>query len=409
MKLLYIIIVLLTTNSVFAQQGNWVAQIRRPDGNNVIFNFEWKSEKGKSVWYIRNAAEKIRVDNITQKGDSFIVQMPVFESQFRYVITNETISGNWIKMGAVKSQVLPFTAYKGNNRFAIKGRASKNITGRWAVKFLSENTTEVSVAEFVQKGNLLTGTFLNATGDYRYLEGVVSNDSLLLSGFDGVHAFLFRATIQNNTTISNGKFYSGARGIQNWTAIKNSKAKLPMESVAMQVKPGEEGLDFSFKDLDGKEVAINSERFKNKVVIVQLLGSWCPNCMDETAFLSAYYNNNKHRGVEVIGLAYEYTTDLERSTRSLRKFQQRFNVQYPILNTGVAVTDSLRTEKTLPQVTAIKTFPSSIIIDKNGKIRKLDTGFNGPATGIHYTAYKKEFEALVDKLLKEAPATGENH
>jgi thiol-disulfide isomerase/thioredoxin len=138
-------------------------------------------------------------------------------------------------------------------------------------------------------------------------------------------------------------------------------------------------------------------------VVVQLMGSWCPNCMDETAYLSDYYNRNKQRGVEVVALAYEYSTNWERSVNSLKKFQRRFNVQYPILNTEVSVRDSLRTEKTLPQVTGIKFFPSSIILDKKGKIRKLDTGFNGPATGSHYIAYKKEFEEEIDKLLKEDP------
>jgi hypothetical protein len=123
--------------------------------------------------------------------------------------------------------------------------------------------------------------------------------------------------------------------------------------------------------------------------------------MDETAFLSDYYNKNKQRGVEIIALAYEYTTDWERSLKSLKKFQQRFNVQYPILNTEVTVGDSLHTEKTLPQVTPIKTFPSSIIVDKKGVIRKLDTEFNGPATGAHYTAYKQAFEQTVNELLKE--------
>jgi thiol-disulfide isomerase/thioredoxin len=131
------------------------------------------------------------------------------------------------------------------------------------------------------------------------------------------------------------------------------------------------------------------------------MGSWCPNCMDETAFLSEFYNKHKHRGVEIIALAYEYSTDWQRSVSSLTKVRNRFNVQYPILITGVAVTDSLRTEKTLPELTPIKFFPSSVIIDKKGKIRKLDTGFNGPATGKHYIAYKNEFEATIEELLAE--------
>jgi len=123
--------------------------------------------------------------------------------------------------------------------------------------------------------------------------------------------------------------------------------------------------------------------------------------MDETAFLSEYYKANKQRGVEMIGLAYEYSTDFKRSKQGLSKFQRRFQVDYPILVTGVTTSDSLLTEKTLPQVTPIKVFPSSIFIDKKGIVRKLDNGFYGPGTGEHHEAYKKAFYAFMDKLIEE--------
>lgn len=401
MRLIFLFTTLFSITVTYAQQGSWVAQIHRTDGNNIHFRFEWKTEKNKPVWYIKNAGEKIRVANILQTGDSFIVQMPVFESHFRIAIVNKKISGVWIKRGAVKTQVLAFTAAPGNNRFITKGIAAKNISGRWAVTFGKGENAEASVAEFVQKGNIITGTFLTATGDYRYQEGIVTKDSVLLSGFDGGHAYFFKAHIDNANTISGGVFYSGGTSHDEWTAVKNNTAKLSTESAGMFVKPGQEKLDFTFKNLEGQPVSINDERFKNKVVIIQLMGSWCPNCMDETAFLSDYYNKNKQRGVEIIALAYEYTTDWERSINSLKKFQQRFNVQYPILNTEVTVGDSLHTEKTLRQVTPIKTFPSSIILDKKGKIRKLDTEFDGPATGVHYTEYKQAFQQTVNDLLKE--------
>jgi peroxiredoxin len=394
-------LLLLIFFNVAAQQGWWSATLHRADGNDIAFTFEWKTLKGKPVWYIHNAAEKIKVDNIQEVGDSLFIQMPVFESQFRIKKTGKLLTGVWIKTGALKLMVIPFNAKQGNQRFSPGLAAAKNISGNWAVSFANSKPNELSVGVFKQVGNNVTGTFLNSTGDYRYLQGIVKNDSLFLSGFDGGHSFLLTAKIDDNKTITGGNFFSGATYREGWSAIKDAKAKVPGESVAMFVKPGEESLDFSFKDLEGKQVAINSDRFKNKVVVIQLMGSWCPNCMDETAFLSEYYNANKQRGVEVIALAYEYTTDWERSVNSLKKFQQRFDVQYPILNTEVTVSDSLRTEKTLPQVTSIKFFPSSIIIDKKGKIRKLDTGFNGPATGTYYVAYKKEFYDTIDKLLKE--------
>ena len=179
------------------------------------------------------------------------------------------------------------------------------------------------------------------------------------------------------------------------------KRAVSEKSVAMQLRPGEDRLHFAFKDIDGNLISIADERFKNKVVVVQLMGSWCPNCMDETAFLSAYYKKNKSKGIEIVSLAYEYTTDFNRSVNSLRKFQKRFQVDYPMLVTGVTVMDSLRTEKTLPELTPIRFFPSSVIIDKKGLVRKIDTGFNGPATGEQYTIYKKNFEMLMKSLLRE--------
>jgi hypothetical protein len=122
--------------------------------------------------------------------------------------------------------------------------------------------------------------------------------------------------------------------------------------------------------------------------------------MDETAFLSEFYRNNKQRGVEVIGLAYEYSTDFERSRSSLRKFKDRFQVQYPLLITGVTVSDTLRTEKTLPQLTPIKAFPTTIFIGKDGKVAKIKAGFKGPGAGAYHEELKKEFTATIDQLLK---------
>lgn len=396
---------ILTINYVSAQQPSpgtwWRAQLHRADGQNIVFNFEWTTEKGKPVWNIRNASERIRVTDIQVKGDSMIVQMPLYESQFRVKKDGVNLSGTWLKGGSVKTQIMAFSATKGSKRFDTAKDAAQNINGRWAAAFTENNKTTPGIAEFTQRMNYVTGTFLNPTGDYRYLEGVINNDTLLLSCFDGVHAFLFTALINNNDSISNGWFYSGASFKQPWHAEKNDTASLPEDDVAMYLRPGEEKLHFTFNNLEGKPVSIDDARFKDKVVVVQFMGSWCPNCMDETAFFSDYYNKNKQRGIEIVSLAYEYSTDIARSVKTLKKFQQRFNVQYPMLITGVTVNDSMRTEKTLPELTPIKFFPSSAILDKKGKVRKLDTGFNGPATGDHYLLYKKDFEATINKLLAE--------
>jgi peroxiredoxin len=378
--------------------------LERPDSVNIIFRFYIRTEKDKPLMYIINNTETIRVEDIRFTKDSVFIHMPVFESFIQAAILKEGgWQGIWTKGGSAHEQVMKFEAWIGRPLHDENiPRADFNVTGRWAVSFASDKSAAYpSVAEFKQVGNKLTGTFLNPTGDYRYLQGEVSGNRLWLSTFDGAHAFLFTATVLNGNIISDGKFYSGKTYKEGWNAVKDANAKVNSAAVAMAMRPGEERLNFRFPDLNGKPVSINDEQFKNKVVIIQIMGSWCPNCMDETVFLSDYYNKNKQRGVEIISLAYEYSTDFDRSVKSIKKFQQRFNVQYPMLVTGVTVSDSLRTEKTLPQVTPIKFFPSSIIIDKKGIVRKFDTGFVGPGTGKHYADYKKEFYLFMDKLLNE--------
>ena len=123
--------------------------------------------------------------------------------------------------------------------------------------------------------------------------------------------------------------------------------------------------------------------------------------MDETRYLAPWYIQNKSRSIAIIGLAYERTTSFAETKRLLQPFITRFNVTYPILATGVSVNDSLRTEKTLPEIQKIIGFPTTIFIDKKGVVRKIETGFNGPGTGEHYETYKKEFNELINTLVNE--------
>src|SRR5690606_25651890 len=141
--------------------------------------------------------------------------------------------------------------------------------------------------------------------------------------------------LANDSTLENGAFYAGiGNARKNFTARRNPGAQLQDEATLTTVKQGTERLSFSFPGLDGKKVSLDDKRFRNKVVVITLMGSWCPNCMDETGFLAGWYQQHKHRGVEVIGLAYERTTDFERSRKSLEGFLKRFDVRYPVLITG---------------------------------------------------------------------------
>lgn len=402
---------LLLSLQSFAQQqlandaNIWQTHLHRQDGADIVFNTE-VSSTDKMVMYILNAGDRLLVDDITIEGDSVFIKMPFFDSEFKGVhLPNGEVKGLWIRHLADRDQSIPFTSTPGiKERFVQHQPAKGNVSGRWATHFTAPDGTDSSfaVGEFKQDGNRVTGTFLTPTGDYRFLEGILDGDTLKLSTFDGSHAYYFTARLTAENRLEQGVFYAGiGNGKELWTANKDANATLPDETSLATVKPGQSKLDFSFPDLSGKPVSINDARFKNKVVVITLMGSWCPNCMDETGYLSEWYKQNKQRGVEMIGLAYERTTDFERSKKSLAGFLKRFDVQYPVLITGVTPADPKKGEKTLPQLTAIKGFPTTIFVDKQGKVREVHTGFSGPGTGEHYEHFKQQYNQLIDKLLKE--------
>ncbi|HEX8277740.1 MAG TPA: TlpA disulfide reductase family protein [Segetibacter sp.] len=386
------------------RNGIWRSVIQREDGKEIPFNFQTKDSAGVKVLYVINADERLLAESITYTDDSVFIELPFFDSRLSAKVNEQgNLNGQWIKKFGDRVQMLPFKAvYNQKERIPTIAKPKYNASGRWAVTFTGkDNEVTNAIGEFEQTGSKLTGTFLTSTGDYRYLEGMVSADSLVLSGFDGGHAFLFTAQLINDSTISSGNFYSGPVSIETWRGKKDPNVELPDGYQVTTLREGESKLSFRFPDLNKQAVSIADERFKNKVVVVQILGSWCPNCMDETSFLSDYYNRNKQKGVEIIGLAYERTTDFERSKTALQRFEKRFNVRYPLLVTGVTVSDPRRTEKTLPQLTEIKAFPTSIFIDKKGNVRKIYSGFSGPGTGQHYANFKKEFDETINGLLRE--------
>jgi thiol-disulfide isomerase/thioredoxin len=395
------LLVNLTSAQSKLKAGIWRGTLTNFSGNELPFNFEVSNIAGKQQLAIINGTERFKVTDIKQKGDSVFIHMPLFNSEFKLKYEGNALKGKWIKHLGDKDALMDFIATAGETRrFLQAEKPAFNVTGRWSAVFGEGEYKDTTVGEFKQVGSKLTGTFLTTTGDDRFLEGTVSGNKLYLSTFDGGHAFLFTADIKDNKTITNGKYYSGYSGLDPWTAVRNEKAKLPDAYSLTYLKKGYKKIAFSFPDITGKKVSLSDARFKNKVVIVQILGSWCPNCMDETSYLVNYYKKYHPKGVEIIGLAYERTTDFAKSVPTLKQLKTRFNIVYPLLITGYTPNHG-DPQKSLPMLADFKGFPTTIIIDKKGDVRKIHTGFSGPGTGKYYTEFVSEFEKLTDDLLAE--------
>lgn len=413
-KILLFIAMIPGIYSGYAQQaavianGIWRGVLQRNDGVGIVFNFKVTDTAGRKLLYIMNAGNCLTVDDIHQQGDSVIIRLPFFDSEFRVVRTNNNeLTGRWINHLADRDIVIPFMARRNENyRFAITHKdITANISGRWSAAFRDTVTGKSSslVGLFEQNGNHLTGSFLTRSSDYRFLEGVVDGDSLKMSGFDGGYALYFSAKINDNNTISGGRFFSGSGpAAQVWTASRNDNAQVEARSSREHLNTGiSPKLNFAFKDADGNMVSFTDERFRDKIVIIQIMGSWCPNCMDETGFINQLYNEYKHKGVQVMGLSYERTADFSRSATAVKNFVKRLGITYPVLIPPVAVSDPRRAEKTIPQLKAITAFPTTVFVGKDGTIKEVHAGFNGPGSGKDYEKQKEDFYRIVNHLLEE--------
>src|ERR1700754_3102955 len=105
------LILLKVTAQTNIRQGWYRAELLRTDGVSIPFNFEARIVNGKWNLYIRNATERIKVDQISFKKDSVFIQMPVFESRFKAkIMNNGSLRGEWTRGSASSDIVLSFTA-----------------------------------------------------------------------------------------------------------------------------------------------------------------------------------------------------------------------------------------------------------------------------------------------------------
>jgi len=376
--------------------GTYRAELQVSENEVLPFNFELKTAITLSIF---NAEEVIEVNDIRYKNDSIFVQMPVFEGVIAAKIEDNKLNGHFIVEG--KGRIVPFKAEKKATRFDVSGNATTNISGNWDAVFSPNTEADRYIAKgiFAQKGNQITGTIRTETGDYRYLQGVINGNVMKLSTFDGAHAFLFTASVTDSTMT--GMFYSGNHFKEPFVAKRNANYELSSANELTFIKEGYDRLEFSFPDENGNLVSLSDERFKNKVVVVQIMGTWCPNCLDESKYYVDYYKKNKQKDVEFVALAFEYAKTKEKAFKAIKRLRDKIGIEYPILLAQTGTTDKVKAQEKLPMLNHVLSYPTTVFIDKKGEVRKIHTGFNGPATGEKYTAFKADFESFVDKLLKE--------
>jgi thiol-disulfide isomerase/thioredoxin len=384
--------------------GPWRLVIEWPRGN-LPFNFELLQEGAGVGAYFINGKDRVRAEEATLVGRTLTVSFPSYDSQ---MVAELQPDGSLLgKVRLFKRQgALEFSVHGVFGRtwrfFAKTDKHPVSVAGTWAVTFSDGNWVQKGVGTFTQVGARVEGTFLfPPRGDYKYLQGEVKGNQLFLSRWDGSQGTLWKATLEKDGTLKGVHIpYIAGQNLLTWEAKRDLNPALEDPNRKTMMKAGIDHFTFACPDKDGHILTSEDPRFKGKVVVVAVGGTWCPNCHDEARFLAPYYDAHRAEGLEIVALEFEYTDDFARSAEQVRRFAVRYQINYPILVAGTATPED--TARALPAIDGgIFAYPTTIFIDRAGTVRKIHTGYEGPATGKHYQDFVDDFTGTVKQLLAE--------
>lgn len=376
--------------------GPWRFEVRAAYGA-IPFIIEINQTKDTYSGILRNGKESIELNDIKVSSKKIEIPLQTYEMSLEMTPSSKgMMEGFLIRHNKNPIVRTPAIAIHGESeRFPEDKRKPEiDLTGKWSITLNDEDMKQEhkGVMIFEQKGNVLHGSILTPTGDYRYMEGFVSGKEFEAASFDGVYNYLVKGEVKD------GKLK--ARILSSYRTMiegkRDPKASLP--DAYKQTTVHSKALKFEFPDLKGNKVSLNDPTFKNKPVIIQFFGSWCPNCLDEMNFLIPWYNQNNKRGIEIIALAFERSLGHREARAQLLKTQKKKNIPYTLLLAG-----STAMEKPAEKIPGIKnfiSFPTTVFLNKKHEVVKVHAGFTGPSTGEFYEKWKDEFNQTVDDLLK---------
>lgn len=383
------------------EPGLYRAVLELPGGD-APFGLEMIQNGNGFAFDLINGAERTRVDNVRIEDGNLIAVFLGYENSLRARIERGRLVGDvtLIKAGG-KEQVIPFAAVRGETFRFFEEPSTDNadVAGRWAMTFTDDQGEEsIAVGLFEQEHDRVTGTVMTPTGDHRFLEGQVRGNDVKLSTFAGGLAYLYHLKVTDDGRLE-GDYWQGLAWHEKVSAHRDENATLEGAGRKTEMKSEEEPLQFTFRDQEGKEVSLSDERFQGKVVLVTVGGTWCPNCHDEAKFLVPLYDDYREKGFEIVALMFERHGDFEKAAAAVRNYRRDLHIEFPTLVAGVAEADDVSNK--LPMLSGIYGYPTAILLDKQGRVRDIHTGFSGPATGKHYEEYVAEFTTKVDQLLAE--------
>lgn len=390
-----ILFFLLTTFPILLQAQNYNLYIQNDLGEWLPARINFQNINGKKVLNIKNSEENIQLMPKTGQNDTLFYHFVDYNAEIALIKeANNMYSGYWINYESSVPKKRLVVAFPDNSSLPDKYIAPQPFNGNWKAKIIRQNRATEAILVLKQNKDEIYGTIRTNSGDYRYLQGLVTDDGFYLSSFSGNSAFYMVAKYQNDTikAVLHGLTTNDIQLIaihdeafqlsdaENLTKVINDK---PFNLNL----PNDKGIPQDFENL-----------IKNKVSIVSIFGTWCPNCVDETNYFNEL--QKKFPELKIITVAFENTDDLHEREKRVQGFIQRKNIDNRIIFLLAEKPNGENVKKHFPMIDKFSAYPTSFLIDKQGKIRVIHTGFDGPATGIFYDKYKEEMERNIENLLK---------
>ncbi len=377
--------------------GAWTGDLTLADDAPLPFAFALEAGgDGRLRATIRNGDERIVHERLTLEGRSLVWPLDPYDSRIEATLSDggRALDGTWFKRRAGEVVEVPFAARRDDG--ARPSRPTVAVDGRWRVTFASDDEDAVGLFGSGGDGSL-RGTFLTATGDYRYLAGrALAPDRFVLATFDGAHAFRFEARVLPDGSLD-GTFRSGTWWVDPWTAVRDPDVALDDGFARTSVADAAALADLRYPDLDGRLRSALDPSFGDGPRIVYVFGSWCPNCNDATSLLIELRRRFGDRGLGIVGLAFELTGDPAEDTAAVRRYAAHRGVDWPILIAGPSDKDDATAA--FPVLDRVRAFPTFLFVDPDGAIRAVYSGFSGPATGAEHDRLRTAFEITIEKLL----------
>jgi len=379
--------------------GLWDATVI-VNGVEIPFRFELSGTGTSAKGSFFNGDEKLTSTTGSFENGALVLSFDEYETKLEATLKDGQLEGQYSR--GTRGAPYPFQA----KRFTpVKVEAANvpSIAGLWNVQVQSSKGESAWQLIVRQSGGEVSAAILRVDGDTGTLTGTFANNKFVLSHFSGARPLRVELRPQADGTLA---------VVQNkdnpLTAIRSEIARakgLPEPSDPSRfttMRDPTEPLRFSFPDLSGRIVSNTDDRFRGKVVIVSISGSWCPNCHDEAPFLVELYRKYRARGLEIVSLSFEEAAQLKNPTR-LRAFNKRYGIEYTVLLPG----EPRELADKMPQAVNLNSFPTTFYLGRDGRVRGVHAGFPGAASGRFHQETKDEITADVERLLAERVPTSQ--